>query len=374
MSIFYDVTYATRLSSRLEGFKSKGNNTFNFRCPLCGDSEKSKRKARGYLFPGNKQHAHRLFFKCYNCNESMPFDKLLARIDVSLAQEYRLGRFMESNTDSVITMDSDKPEIVTPKPLIDNLDFDVFFQKIKTLAKDHFAYQYLIQRLIPRDIIESELFYTPDFKQSLEGISKKYGLPISNNTIEKMRPHDQRIIIPFRDASGKIMGFQGRSLDPANPVRYITIKLDAYAPKVYGLNRLDTTKENIYVFEGPFDSMFIPNSVAVMDSDLTNVAGLIPDVPKEKFVLVFDNEPRNDAIVTNMQKAIKNKFRIVIFSGKLHESYEKNKDINDVVLKGKISPSEVHDTLDRLTYSTRSAGEAMIAEINFNKWKKVSNI
>jgi hypothetical protein len=86
---------------------------------------------------------------------------------------------------------------------------------------------------------------------------------------------------------------------------------------------------------------------------------------------VFDNECRNPAIVSCMQKAIKNKFRIVIFSPNPGAEYEKNKDINDLIIKGKIPPSEVHSTLDTLTYSTRSAGEAMIAEMHLNQWKKV---
>jgi hypothetical protein len=372
MSIFHDVTYATRLNSRLPGFKSKGNNTFNFRCPLCGDSQKSTRKARGYLFPGTKQHGNSLFFKCYNCNESMPFEKFLARVDAALCQEYKMGRYTNPLANTIITTDSEEPKKASPNALKDKWDFGSIFTKIENLPKEHYAYRYLVQRQIPRDIVKSELYFTPDFRHALEEMATHMDLSLSDNTISKMRINDARIIIPFTDLKGNIIGFQGRALDPNNTVRYITIKLDPYAPKVYGLSRLDTTKENIYVFEGPFDSMFIPNSVAVMDSDLTNVSALLPDVPREKFVLVFDNEPRNDAIVSNMRKAIKNKFRIVIFTPNPGVEYEKNKDINDVVVKGKITPSEVHNTLDTLTYSTRSAGEAMIAEIHFNQWKKVS--
>lgn len=372
MSLFHDVTFATRLSSRLDGFKNTGNNQFNFRCPLCGDSQKSTRKARGYLFPGVKQNSNRLFFKCHNCNESMPFDVFLARVDAALAQEYKMGRFRDAPIDlesSVKTSNPKTPENTVSKSLIDKWDFEHVFEKIENLPNNHFARDYLIRRKIPQDIIKSDLWYTSDFKHALEFAAEKYGLPISDNTISKMRANDARIIIPFK-VGDKIVGFQGRSLDPKNLVRYITIKIDPYASKVYGLHRLDTTKENIYVFEGPFDSMFIPNSIAVMDSDLTNVGALLPDIIKKKFVLVYDNEPRNSAIVANMSKAIKQKFRIVIFHPNPGAEYEKNKDINDLVVKGKIEPSAIHDTLDRLTYSSRSAGEAMIAEMHLNQWKK----
>lgn len=373
MSIFHDVTFATRLSSRLRNFKNKGNNTFNFSCPLCGDSQKSTRKARGYLFPGTKKHGNSLFFKCYNCNDSMSFEKFLARVDASLCQEYKLDRYKDGGAaNTVIMTDSETSQKPVTNTLKDKWDFGSIFTKIDNLPKNHFAYQYLLTRQIPQDIVKSELYYTADFRHALEEISSKMDLSLSENTISKMRPNDERIIIPFTDMNGNITGFQGRSLDPKNTVRYITIKLDPYAPKIYGLSRLDTTKENIYVFEGPFDSMFVPNAVAVMDSDLTNVSALLPDIIKNKFVLVYDNEPRSPAIVSGMLKAIKNKFRIVIFHPNLGEEYEKNKDVNDIVVKGKITPSELHDTLDRHSYSTRSAGEAMIAEIHFNQWKKVS--
>jgi DNA primase len=361
MSIFHDVTFATRLNSRLRNFKNKGNNTFNFSCPLCGDSQKSTRKARGYLFPGTKQHGNSLFFKCYNCNESMPFEKFLARVDASLCQEYKLDRYKDGIANSVILTDSEIPKKASSKTLKDKWDFGSIFEKIENLPKEHFAYQYLLKRQIPQDIIKSELYYTADFKHALEQISEKMDLSLSENTISKMRPNDARIMIPFTDMKGNITGFQGRSLDPKNSVRYITIKLDPYAPKVYGLSRLDTTKENIYVFEGPFDSMFIPNSVAVMDADLTNVTVLLPDIIKSKFVLVYDREPRNAAIVHNIEKAIDRKFTVCLFPDSII-----GKDINEMILKDNLSPSILMDSIARYSF------KGITAKLEFVRWKKVS--
>lgn len=377
-SLFHEVTYATRLASRLESFKAKGNNTFNFRCPLCGDSSKNKRKARGYIYPGQKKFSNRLFFKCYNCNESMSFDRFLSKIDVSLAQEYRMHGFngLSANTQTEARMqDSDIPENSASNILIEQDNFDRFCYRIENLDKSHFAYKYLIEkRKLPKDIVFSELYYTPDFRKLLSDLREEYPTfsSITNDTISRMHSNDARVIIPFRTREGKIVGFQGRSLDPNNKIRYITIKLDPYAPKVYGLNRLDVTKDKICVFEGPFDSMFIDNSLAVMDADLSNITNLLPNIPREKFVLVFDNEPRNESIVENMKRAIKNKFRIVIFSPELGEAYEKNKDINDLVVNANIHPNEIARTLDSLTHnSDRSAGEALMTEMHFNRWKKV---
>ena len=45
-------------------------------------------------------------------------------------------------------------------------------------------------------------------------------------------------------------------------MRYITIMLDEDSPKVFGLDRVNET-EPIYIVEGPFDSLFLDNSIAM---------------------------------------------------------------------------------------------------------------
>ena len=45
MSSYIDLKFINEISSRLGQFKKKGDYLFNFRCPHCGDSKKSKTKA-----------------------------------------------------------------------------------------------------------------------------------------------------------------------------------------------------------------------------------------------------------------------------------------------------------------------------------------
>jgi hypothetical protein len=47
---FVDVKYINLISARFQKFKKIKNNLYNFRCPICGDSQKNKSKARGYLY------------------------------------------------------------------------------------------------------------------------------------------------------------------------------------------------------------------------------------------------------------------------------------------------------------------------------------
>ena len=50
MSGYIDLDYISKIQPRLQQFKKKRDYLFNFRCPVCGDSKKSKTKARAYLY------------------------------------------------------------------------------------------------------------------------------------------------------------------------------------------------------------------------------------------------------------------------------------------------------------------------------------
>ena len=62
MTVFIDLKYIGIVSSKLNQFKKKSDNLYNFRCPYCGDSKISHTTARGYLF------LNKTFFvyKCHN--------------------------------------------------------------------------------------------------------------------------------------------------------------------------------------------------------------------------------------------------------------------------------------------------------------------
>ena len=72
----------------------------------------------------------------------------------------------------------------------------------------------------------------------------------------------------FFDENNKFFCFQGRSFGNEKP-KYITLKLSPDKSKVYGLNRVDKSK-HILVVEGPIDSLFLDNCIAVAGS--TNFA------------------------------------------------------------------------------------------------------
>ena len=151
------------------------------------------------------------------------------------------------------------------------------------------------------------------------------------------------------DTEKNLIGFQGRSLGP-NSVKYITVMLNEAAPKIYGLDKIDETKP-IYITEGPFDSTFVENSVAMCGSDLD-----IGSFGWSNYIWVFDNEPRNREIVKRISNTIDKGEQVIIWPKQVVE-----KDINDMALAG-------HDIMSILESNTYSG---LKAKVKFNTWKKV---
>ena len=91
---FVDTKYIGILSPRLLKFKRVKSNLYNFRCPICGDSQKNKNRARGYLY----QVKNNTNFKCHNCGVNISFNNFLKKIDVNLHKEYTFEKFKEGKT------------------------------------------------------------------------------------------------------------------------------------------------------------------------------------------------------------------------------------------------------------------------------------
>jgi hypothetical protein len=162
------------------------------------------------------------------------------------------------------------------------------------------------------------------------------------------------LIIPFFDDDGSLLAIQGRALRDSK-IRYITIKLHEDSIKIFGLNTVKRD-EKVYVFEGPIDSLFIRNAVATADANLRNAVNYIP---KDKLVLVFDNEPRNRDIVKLMDMAIEEHYQICIWPEMMQE-----KDVNDMILSG-FTSEEITDIIDQNTFVN------LRAKMEYIQWKKI---
>ena len=89
MSVFIDRTFLLRVSPKLQRFTQKKTDLYNFRCPLCGDSQKNKTKCRGFVYRKKDDY----FYMCHNCSVSTTFYNFLKQVDESLLKEYQLERY-----------------------------------------------------------------------------------------------------------------------------------------------------------------------------------------------------------------------------------------------------------------------------------------
>lgn len=302
---YIEEKYIGIISSRLNNFTKKSK-IYNFRCPYCGDSQRYKNKSRGYLYSIKDTFN----YKCHNCGKSSSFSTFLKDIDSTLYDEYIFEKFKSGGRKEL--------KLVKQKEIILEQDstkkyFDL--PSIDSLNKEHFARYYVESRNIPTEKIKT-LYYCENFKEWTN--SQKY-------TFKNIKYDEPRIIIPLV-YKGSIFGYQGRSLSKNSKIKYITILLNENLPKVYGIDDIDWNK-NVYVIEGPIDSMFIPNSIAMVGADFN--VNLLNNHTQIDFTFVYDNERRNKEIISRMEKTIEEGHSIVIWPLDL-----KSKDVNDMINAG----------------------------------------
>lgn len=333
MALYIDVKYLGFISSSLALFKRKNDNLWNFRCPFCKDSEKKASKARGYIYARSQE----LFFRCHNCQYGTTFYKFLAKVEPGLHKEYMQEKFLDSKGEFKKTATPLIPQFQAP---VFGVRIKINLDKVSDLDPQHWARKYMENRLIPIDKL-GLFYFAPDFKQFVQDMgSDKY---------KDLKSDDPRIIIPFYDEQKKLIAFQGRALID-NKIRYITIRINSYSgPLIYGLDRVNKNTP-VYVVEGPIDSIFLPNCIAVAGSDLNRVTTMFKNP-----VMVFDNEPRNKDICKIMAKSIAEGKRIVIWPDSLTF-----KDINSIIIEGLDAVSLVIDNI----YSGLEAGA------RFAFWRK----
>jgi hypothetical protein len=328
---YIDAKFIGLISPQLEKFTKKKESLYNFRCPYCGDSQKHKNKTRGYIFKIKNDFV----FKCHNCGVGRTFTNFLKDNCVQLYNQYIMERYREGLTGK--NTQTKNPEFNFTKPEFRKRKTGIDLEKISELNTTHPARVYLEERKIKE---LDYFYYCPKFKEWTNS---------QVDVFPNLKQDGPRIIIPLRDKDGNMFGYQGRSLAPKAKIRYITIMLDDSKTKIFGMDRVNQD-ELIYVTEGPFDSMFLSNSIAMCGSDVNLGGG------DYRLVYVFDNEPRNKQIVSKYSKAIDDGNRIVIWPPGIDD-----KDINDMIKAG----HNVQNVVESNTY------QGLEAKLKLIEWKKV---
>jgi transcription elongation factor Elf1 len=358
MSVYIDRKFLGFVSSKLEQFKQKQTDLYNFRCPYCGDSKKNKLKARGYVYRKSNDY----FFICHNCGKSTTFAKFVEHVDGTTYKQYILERYavgetgygsnvkkpdfeqLKGNAYSRFqsTLDDSRGDSA-PVESLERTARTFAHYSIENLPEEHYARDYIKKRKIPEKFW-GEILFVPKF---LDFLDKEF----PNHGKDEV-PNDDRVVLLYTNEKGEITNVAGRALSESK-IRYVTVKVSD-EKKVFGLHRL-RKQERIYVVEGQFDSYFLPNCVASGDSNLGGVAAIFPELD---VVLVYDNEPRNRDIVKQIEKSIDNGYKVCLFPESV-----RGKDINEMI-QNDLTMDEIKSIIDNNTFS------GLTAKLTFTHWKR----
>lgn len=326
------LKYISLLGETLEGFKKLRNSVYNFRCPICGDSKENSHKRRGYILQKNGN----FYFYCHNCGISYPFKVFLREVDSRLFKEYQ----QELLTSGVLQFTKKDAEIHAPvkweirkNPLV----------SVSDLPVDHSAQIYLRYRRLPERYFKY-VKWTDNFPELVQNtIGDKY-----KNAVLPMKG----IVFELRELDGKLTGYQIRSIDQNCPKsrRFVICSINDDHGYFYK-EKIDTNRR-VYVVEGCTDSIFLDNSIAVLNSALHRIH------PTDNCVYFNDQEPRNKEVCNHIKKCIDKNYSVVLLP---HEF--DGMDVNDIVKLG-MPCEKLHAFFERYTYS------GLKARVQFSNWKK----
>ena len=351
MSMYIDKKFINMVSSQLERFSWKKEDLAVCRCKICGDSQKKKTKTRGYFYVKKNN----FFYKCHNCGVGMNLYNFLKEVSPSLCKEYSLERYRNGENgksnykkpkaEEVFKFKDAKPKFKKKDQLLNEL------QCLNDLPSDHTAVKFANMRKIPKQHWKL-LYYTDDFTSfgnKLDPENTLYG-------------KEERLVIPFFNSHGTVVGAQGRVLTMAGEaqaretLRYITLKAKKSIDKLfYGLWRCNPEKR-VYVVEGPIDSFFLENAIAMVGaSSINNVPSVLQN---SEITWILDNEKHNKQIVEYNKKLIDMGRDVFIWPDNIQE-----KDLNDLAFS--ISVKKIKKMIDENTFN------GLEATIRLNQWKRV---
>lgn len=340
--LLIDTKYITMVGPQLEKFKSKGKGLYNARCPICGDSKKKKSLARFFFIP--YQDHYQAY--CQNCGYSESFKTFLSNRDPMLYSQYQMDLFeLAGGRKPILT------EQVEPEETSESIQFNATgLVCISSLKPNHPAKKYITARQIPSSE-HYRIFFTPHFGKWVNTM-----LP---GKLPSESKFDPRIVFLLKDRKGKVFAFQGRSINPRSTLRYITIRLDEKIPKIYGLELYNPNYRGL-VLEGPIDSLFMENSLAMSGSDVSlDDLVIAANTTMDRVIVVYDNEPRNAEVVGKMEKTVDLGYNVCIWPSNV-----KQKDINLMVTEENLTPGEIREIIAKNTYS------GLKAKLQLGIWRK----
>lgn len=215
----------------------KFNNTYNCACPICREGKSFGRKKRCFYLP-----ARDLIF-CHNCGwSSRPWNwikQVSGKDDAELRAEIGECDFnVGINFDDV----PDLPDIEVPTLPEDCINLtdeqQLYYYRNNTMVQDVMS------------MIHARKLFT--------AVNRCDNLYFSL----KDKVHRHRMIIPFKDTNDDIIFYQSRKIFAFDKKEKYISKFNGER-SIFNIDKVTSDLDDVFVFEGPIDSFFTKNGVAV---------------------------------------------------------------------------------------------------------------
>jgi hypothetical protein len=185
----------------------------------------------------------------------------------------------------------------------------------------------------------------------------KYFISLDDNL------HKNRLIIPFYNENGVVLNYQSRDLLDTG-IRYLT-KVGGVSC-LFNYNNIDRDYDYIFLFEGPFDSTFVKNGVAIGGIQENNnklFKGVQHDqiklYPFHKKIWVLDSQHVDRASYNKSIKLLQSNESVFIWPRKIGSMC---KDFNDIAVLGYMD----HITPDWIIKNTFTGDEGVLKLKSYN--------
>jgi len=264
------------------------------RCPLCGDSRKSKTKMRGHYYIQSQT------FHCFNCSSSVSALTLLKHLSGEDYQSLKRQYIKESYSSKSKQKKADKqPTVLDELKDVESIIPASWYNPLSESAKS-----YLDNRMIfDAPFIGDTSFYSCFDKNNLEYILipwKFKDVDVYYQINDFMKHGERKYIFPYNKTK-----------------------------MIFGLDNIDRSFKYIICFEGVYDSLFVKNGIAIGGKSITNNQRILLKslFPHHKIVMALDNDVAGKEAAL---KQIDEDPSLCFFNWA--KKYPNVKDINDLVI------------------------------------------
>lgn len=300
-----------------------GNNSYNGGCPICHEGHSWGKKKRCWWLP-EKGIVH-----CFNCGETwnpLNFIKQAGGFSTKdIVEQIRNGEFGFVNLDRKVVeleLSEEMKNLLSfkngnlPENAIDlsNDNQMSFYSDNSAVLK---ALRYIKDRRLDTAVNKPKTFF----------------ISLDDHT------HRNRLVFPFYDESGKVVFYQSRAIGAnidgyKEDIRYLG-KVGA-EKSVFNIDRIEPSLNEIFVFEGPIDSCFMRNGVAI--AGISKGGKNFTDLQEEQLSLLsafhdivwmLDNQWVDETSLEKSKKLLAEGERVFIWPKKL-KAY---KDFNELCVR-----------------------------------------